>query len=50
MARTDHLPADVPAGCIAWLARVRPTDWQGEDLRVDQVLRRMNAEGYSRSS
>ena len=50
MARTDHLPADVPAACIAWLAVVRPTDWQGEDLRVDQVRRRMNAEGYSRSS
>jgi NAD(P)-dependent dehydrogenase (short-subunit alcohol dehydrogenase family) len=50
MARTDHLPPRVPADCIAWLLRHRPADWHGEDLRVDGVRRRMDAEGYSRSS
>jgi len=37
MARTDHLPPEVPAGCIAWLVRTQPTEWHGEDLRVDVV-------------
>ena len=48
MARTAHLPARVPADCIAWLLEHRPEDWLGEDLRVDGVRQRMEA--YSRSS
>jgi len=37
MTRDQHLPATVPAACIAWFLRERPQDWRGLDLRVNQV-------------
>jgi len=43
MARTEHLPARVPAACIAWLVRTQPEDWRGMDVRVDAVQRRMGS-------
>ena len=43
MARSEHLPADVPAACLAWLAQHHPPEWHGLDLRVDRVRARMDA-------
>ncbi len=44
MARSDHLPAEVPARCVAWYAERRPLDWHGTDQRVHTVLERMSTE------